>query len=260
MRRTAVRRTGLNLFKEGARLLEEALGLRIDVLVAQGGELFEFGALCGIETLWNLRPNGDEQVSLATALEIFHAPRLETKGAARLRSGGNGNACLAREGGDVDFAPEGGLHEADRHFAGEVSAVAAKDLVFLNMDHDVQVAIGRTSDTGGTIAGGTQSDSGVDTRGDADAYGGLLVDATFAAASTAWALDDLASSRTPGAGLAHHDDAGIARYLAATAAGLAGHCLRALLSATAAARLTAHWLAEAELLFGASDGLFESDL
>ena len=85
MRRTGVRRTGLNLFEEGARLLEEALGLRIHVLIAQGGELLKLGPLGGIETLRNLCPNGHEQVSLATTLEIFHAPRLKSERAARLR-------------------------------------------------------------------------------------------------------------------------------------------------------------------------------
>lgn len=70
-RRTGVHRPGSILFEEGSSLLEEAFGLRIDVLVAQGGELLKLGALSGIEPLGNLHPYGHEQVSLATALEIL---------------------------------------------------------------------------------------------------------------------------------------------------------------------------------------------
>ena len=92
---------------------------------------------------------------MASALQIFHTPRLESERAPGLSPRGNGDARLAGEGGNVDFAPEGRLNEADRHFAGEVPAVAAEDLVFLHMNHDVQIAVGRATDTGSAVAGGT---------------------------------------------------------------------------------------------------------
>ena len=68
--------------------------------------------------------------------------------------------------GNLHLRPERRLHEADRHFAKQIVAVALEDRMGLDVQHDVQIARRAAPKARFPVAGGTQAEPGVHAGGD----------------------------------------------------------------------------------------------
>ena len=105
--------------------------------VAERGKFLELGFLLGSQACWNFDINADVEVAITIALDIFHSFGFEPEHRAGLCAGGNSDGGLAVQRGHFDFRPERRLHKAHRHFAKQIVAVALKNFMRLDVEHDV---------------------------------------------------------------------------------------------------------------------------
>ena len=103
---------------------------------------------------------------------------------------------FALQGGHVHFATERGAAERDWHFAIEIIILALKNLVFLDVNDNVKIAMRTTAGPGFTVARRTQPraicNSGRDFQHDAAHF----FQPSLAVALAARLLDDLTSAAT----------------------------------------------------------------
>ena len=109
----------------------------VHAFIAKFGEFLEFGPLGVVEVGGNFDGDADVEVSMAEALDVFDAFALEAESGAGLGAGRDFDVRLAAQRGDFHLRAESGLHEAHRHFADQIIAVALKDVVRLDVEDNV---------------------------------------------------------------------------------------------------------------------------
>ena len=159
---------------------------------------------------------------LAVTLEVLDAAAFEAKHRAVLGAGRDFDRDGRVQGGHFHLGAEGGLGEADGHFAKEVVAVALKNLMGLDMQNDVQIAGRAALDSRLAVAGGTEADAGVHAGGDFDGDLGGAFAAAAAAAGAARLVNNTSAPAAARAGLGDAEDAAGSDDLAAAVAGGAG--------------------------------------
>ena len=180
-------------------------------------------AFCSVvQARRNFDLNADVQIAVAIALQIFHALAFDAKGRARLRAGGNFNRRPAVERRHFNFRAESRLDKTDRHFAEQVVAVALKNFMRLDMQHDVKIARWPAAKTGFAVAGGTQARTRVHTRRDAELDFGAAFALAFAVAGFAGLFHDASRAIAVRTRLRDAKDAAGGEHLPASAAGRAG--------------------------------------
>src|SRR5205814_5341438 len=120
-------------------LFKKALALGILLAAAQVGKLLELRALRRGELRWHLNINPHVQIAVPVALKVFDAFALEPEHGARLRAGGDFEQRFAVERGHFDFGSQRRLHEAHRHLAQKIVAVALEKFVGANVQDDVKI-------------------------------------------------------------------------------------------------------------------------
>src|SRR6185503_3928521 len=163
--------------------------------------------------------------------------------AAGLRAGRDLDRGLPLERRHLDAAAERRDDEADRHFAGEVRAVALEDRVFAHRDLDVEIA-GRPA-VPARFALAREADSVARVDAPRHLHGKPLRRSRSALprALRAGVRDDRAATLAARAGLLHGKNALGNAHLAAALAGLAGDgCVPARGAAAAALRALSHGL------------------
>src|SRR5690606_25038485 len=175
-------------------LVEPALRGRVVGVAADLGELLQNLALLGAEALRGLDVHADKLGALGTSAQRRHALAAQAEGGAALGAGGGLQRAFAEKRGHLDRAAEGGEGELDRDLAEEVVAVALEEFVFLDLEHDVEVAGLTAGEAGLAVAGGTEARTGIDTGGDAHGELGGLGRAAFAVAGVAGLFDFLAGA------------------------------------------------------------------
>ena len=86
---------------------------------------------------WNLDLHAHEQIAVSITLHIFYALALKPKDRAGLRTCRHFDFGRASQSRDFNDASQRCVRETDRHFARQIIAVPAKNLVALNVENDV---------------------------------------------------------------------------------------------------------------------------
>jgi len=144
---------GCGLAEEVPGLLEKALSDGIDAVVADLGELLEFGTLGGVESGGHFDRDAHVKVAGAVSLNVFYALAPEPEDDAGLSPGGNLDAGFAIERWDFQFGSECGMDEAYRHIAEQVVAVSFEDFMGLYVEDHVKVAPRPAPGAGLAVAG-----------------------------------------------------------------------------------------------------------
>jgi len=97
-------------------------------------------ALIRVQSCGNLNLNVGDDVALGQTLKSRHTQTADPEGGGALGSGWDFQGHSPFEGGNLDFAAEGGCGERDWYFAGEIHAIAGKNFVFLDMNDHVEIA------------------------------------------------------------------------------------------------------------------------
>ena len=146
---------------------------------------------------------------------------------AGLRAFGQVNRRFTRQGGYIDFAAERRRHDADRHVAVQVVAIALKNVVLLEADFNVQITRGAAVGARLTIARAANAHAVVDTGRNFDFQGFLALDLSLTRAGGAGIGNDLAHTAASRAGLLHAEKALAHLHRTRAAAGAARFDLRA---------------------------------
>ena len=126
-------------------------------------ELAQQLALCVVELDRRLHRDVAIQVAGVAGAHAFDAFATQTELLAGLRAFGQVNRRFTRQGGYIDFAAERRRHDADRHVAVQVVAIALKNVVLLEADFNVQITRGAAVGARLTIARAANAHAVVDT-------------------------------------------------------------------------------------------------
>ena len=143
--------------KEVFGFFEEALADGAFLAAAELGEFFELGFLRGGQMRRNFNVDANVQVAVAVALNVFDPFTFEPEHGAGLCAGGDTDAGLAIQRGDLDFGPEGRLDKIDRDLAQKIITIALKDFMRSHVQDHVQVARWSTAEASFAIARRTQA-------------------------------------------------------------------------------------------------------
>src|SRR5258706_16019495 len=99
-------------------------------------------SLVARELFRRLHLNGRKQVASPGAVDVRHPLALQSQGGAGLCAFGDLHGLGAVERRHLHFATERHGREVDRDFAEQVVAVAAEELVLVDVDDDVEMAGG----------------------------------------------------------------------------------------------------------------------
>src|SRR5687767_596781 len=192
---------------------------RSDLLFRQrDGELLQQFLLFLAEPLRRDRLDGDQQIAVAAAGYVGHALAAQFEGGAGLRAFGNLDRLVAVEARHLDLAAERQRGECQRHRAMQIVAVALKELVLTDEDHDVEIPRRAAERPGFTFAGEPQPLTGGNAGRDLHRQLAHLLDAAFAAAGGAGFGDHLAGPAALTAGPRDREKALLIAQLTATAA------------------------------------------
>src|SRR5688572_18097209 len=176
----------------------------------EGGlELLQQHALLGGQVDRGLHHHAAVEVAGGAAAHRLDAAVAQAELLAALRLGGNAQLHLAPERGHAHDIPEGGLRNADRHFAMEVVAVAFEDVVRTHAHLDVEVPGRRTGRARLALARQADAVAVVDARGDLDLQRLGPLDPPLPVAVATRRGDGLAATGAVRAGLLHREDAAL---------------------------------------------------
>ena len=105
------------------------------------------------------------------------------------------------ESGHIHFAAKSGDRKRDRQFAIKIVFIALEDFVFLNMNHDVKIAMWPSANAGLTISRRTQTRAFADSSGDFQFDPAQFLHPTIAITLRARLFDSLAGPATSWTGL-----------------------------------------------------------
>ena len=181
--------------------LDETFLGRREFLADKLGKLLEFFALLGGEFLRHGDVESRHEVAASAVVEDGHPLPSQFENSAALRASRDFQFGGPFERGHVDFTAKCGGGKADGHFAIKVLAVALENIVFLDVDDDVEIATRTATDAGLAVAGDAEARAVVNAGGDFNFDAARQLGATFATAFGARALDRLAGATAARAGL-----------------------------------------------------------
>src|SRR6187431_661554 len=196
-------------------------------------------------------------VARAHALDALAA---QAEGLAVLGAFGQVDLGLTAERRHLDRAAERGVGDADRHRAVQVVAVALEDLVLLDPDLDVEVAVRATVRPRLAVTARADPHALVDAGRNLDLERLVLLDPPLAVAGDAGLGNDLAAAVAGGAGLLDAEEALAHLHRARAVAGGARDRAGARLGAAALAGLAGVPGGDPDLRLLASCRLLEADL
>ena len=142
----------LRLVEEFFRSFEETSSERRVFVAAQVGEFLQLGSLLGIQFRRNFDQNPDQQIATLTPIDVHDAFAAKLEHLRALGSGGNFEIRLPFQRRHVDFAAERGEGKRDRHFAVQIVFIALENLVLLNVNDNVKIALRSTSNSRFAVA------------------------------------------------------------------------------------------------------------
>src|SRR6185436_13411253 len=131
---------------------------------------------------WHFDIDPDMQIAVSVALHILNAFALEPEHGAGLRPRWNPQRSPAIEHGYRNLGAQSGLDEIDRHFAEQIVTIALKDFVRFDVQDDVKIARGPTTQAGLAVSRRSQTRPGINPSWNAQLdLRGLLLSAGAAA-------------------------------------------------------------------------------
>src|ERR1700730_1449968 len=241
-------------------LVEKAL-LDVLWLAADAAQLLQRLLLLVGQVGRNHDPHVDEVVTATPREHMGNAAAVEPNGLPVLGAGRNLDLLRPVDRGDLNRVAQRGLRHAQRQFVDHVGAIALQHRVRLDLDDDVQVAVGTAARSHFTLTGEANLRSAVDAGRDVDPHLFLARAVAAAAAGLAGSLDHLAltvAARAAG----DVDDLAEDRLRGATdlptaPALRAGLRRGTRLRAATMAGATGLGSGNRQLAFDAKDGLFE---
>ena len=149
----------------------------------------------------------DEQIARSAAAWVGHAAATFAKDLAGVRAGRNVLLLFAVERWDFDLRAKRRLRVGDRDVTDQILAVPFKEVVFSDVDLDVQIAARSAVRAGFTFASQAEGHAGIDTGRDASLQPHFLDLAAGAAAIDALVADDLPFASASGAGRLNAEEA-----------------------------------------------------
>lgn len=150
----------------------------MDILVAKGGELFQFGALRAVEPCWHFDVHPDTQVAMAVAFEVAESFAFQTENGAVLCAGRDSDLRRAVECWHFDVGAQRGLRKTYGHIAQEVISVASENIVRFDVEDDVEVAVRAAVSSAFAVSHRAQTGAGVNSGWNPDLdFGGFLLQA-----------------------------------------------------------------------------------
>src|ERR1022692_1482119 len=215
--------------KEFLHTREKRLFARlVAALLQRGLEFPEQLLLFGVEAHRCFDHHPAKQVPGRPAAYRADSFLADAKHAAGLRLAGDFDHHLPVEGRHLDRTAEGRRGEADRHLAGQVTAVALENGVLAHADLDVQIARGPAVAAGLAFTAQANSIARIDSGRHAHRNRLLLAHAALAVAGIAGIADDLAAALTAWTRLLNGENGLLHAHPTLPVAGFAGLRRRAL--------------------------------
>src|SRR6185503_16889547 len=234
---------------------------RLELLLRQHPpQLFDQLALLARELLRRLHLHGGEQIAAAAAVDVGHALVAQAQRRAGLRPLRHLHRLAAVERRYLNLAAQRDGGEVHRDLAEQVVAVAAEELVLLDVDDDVEVAGGTAGRTGFAFAVQPQLLAGGDAGGNLDGDLAIARHPSGAVATLARLGDDLAGATALRAGARDGEEALLIANLALALALRAGGGVRPGRRSSAVTLLAALLPRNLHARFGAAGRFLEADL
>lgn len=202
-------------------LAEEGSALRLVFHLRDALQFLQEFALSLGEFRWRLHPHFDEQVAFAVPVQHRNAFAAQLQDGPRLRAFRDLEGLLAIEGWDLDLRADRRLRERNRNYTIQVIALAIKEGVLLDPEHNVQISRRPAMDAGFSHSGESNTGSVFDPRRDFRVDSFLLHHAAFAPAVRARVADHAAGSVTGRAGARNAEESLLVSDLTAASASAA---------------------------------------
>jgi hypothetical protein len=206
------------LVEQVLHLLEQPGGRGPVVDGQRLGQLFDQFALSTAELARDLDDDLDHQVAVALLVEVRHTAAANAHLLATLHALGNSEGHRAINTGNLDLRAQCCLRKADWNHAVQVVALALKQIVGANGEHDVEVAARAARSTGVAFARIANAGSIFNAARHLDVQFELAGDAGLAATGLAWIADDRAGTAARAAGAGHGEESLLIPKLAAALA------------------------------------------
>ena len=199
-------------------------------------------------------------VAVAAPVNIRHAFATQTKQRVGLRARRNFEPRDTAQRRHIDLAAHRGHRKTDRHFAKQIIAVTLEQVMWPNVDYDVEIAGRAGAHAGFAVTGTAQSRTVLDAGGNPDFQFGAILNAAFAAAAFAGMAKNLAGTVAAWARGRDREKSARMGDLALSVTGWAGFGLGALGCPAAFAFGTGIQLGKSDFPLDSTSGVFEFDL
>src|SRR5438876_9545324 len=157
------------------------------------------------------------KVAGTVTVKTLDALAFKAEQGAGLGARRNFNGGFAIQGWHLDFGAKRGRDKTHWNLPKQAVAVALKDLMRLDMKHDIQIPGRPAAQSGFAMADGAQAEAGIHSGRDAQCDLGGALAAAGAAAGLARFFDDAARTLAVGAGLCDAEYPPRSQHLAASA-------------------------------------------
>src|SRR5712691_1204403 len=252
---------GVLLAEDVFHLIEErGVAVRGLVFHFQGGaELLDQFALVARQLCWRQHTHVIVQIAFAAPARIGQSPALDAKNGAALRAFGNLQFFFPVQSRHRQLRTESSLRDAQGDGAIQIRAAAFEKRMFLNFEHDVQIARRPAVRPGLAFAGDTQPRSGIDARRNPQLNGLFAFEASLPAALRATLAHNLTRALARRACSRDGEESLLICQLTAAGARLAGLNASSLFRARAVARLAVFLARQLDFGGHARGGLFERE-
>src|SRR5690554_45521 len=233
---------------------------RMCLVAAEGfTQLFQQLALALVEFDRSFHHHATNQIAHTATTHRSYALAAQAEQLAGLGAFGNLQLDPAVQGGYFQLAAQGGINNADGHFAVQVAAVPLEDIVLLDVDHHIEITGRTTFGTCFTFAAQADAVTCVHTWWNLDRQFFAVFDAALAMAAGTGIGNHLAAAMTARTGLLHGKETLLHANLAGTVTGATGCRAGAFFGAAAATDFTFAQGRDANLDLAAAHCLFQAD-
>src|SRR5713226_3656133 len=253
---------GLRFLAENVFDFVEERGVAVRRLVFHshcGAELLDQSALVARQLCWRHDTNVVVQIAFAAAARIGQSPALDAKNGAALRAFRNLQFFFSVQSRHRQLRTESSLRDAQGDGAIQIRAAAFEKRMFLNFQHDVQIARRPAVRPGLAFAGDTQPRSGIDARRNPQLNGLFAFEASLPAALRATLAHNLTRALARRACSRDGEESLLICQLTAAGASLAGLNASSFFRARAVARLAVFLARQLDFGGHARGGLFERE-
>ena len=158
------------LSKKAFCFFKKSFAERVDIRIAQIGELLQFAPLRAVEMSWHFHQDANVQISGPITLDISDPLAFDPENGAGLRASRDFDARFTCQRRHFQVGAQRRLDKIDRHITKQIIAITLKNIVLLHVQDDVEIPGRTATQTAFSVTGRAQASAVVDSSRDFDLY------------------------------------------------------------------------------------------